>query len=338
MFFCFPVTAAALSPSLTTLSLLSPSAAPAAPVTNFEAALPSSHYAHLSKEAGLSGGHVIMLGADGASAAAAREALAAYPGGLQVGGGITPATAPAWIDAGAAAVIVTSYVFRDGRLDEDRLGAMVDAVGRDRLVLDLSCRKRPVGGGGGGVGGVGGRGRASSPSPDPSADPATAAWEYVVVADRWQTFTDTAVSPATLAALGGAAGELLVHGVDVEGLRLGVDADLVGLLGAACPVPVTYAGGVAAMVRVGEGGRGVRVSSHLSLQAGGGPSSLSEPTHLLSLFLSLRPFRPTWRPSPPRRAGGWTSRSAPPWTSLAGTWRSRRWWRGRGGRRGQGRE
>lgn len=293
-------------------SPLSPSAAPAAPVTNFEASLPSSHYARLYKEAGLSGGHVIMLGADGASAAAAREALAAYPGGLQVGGGITPATAPAWIDAGAAAVIVTSYVFRDGRLDEGRLGAMVDAVGRDRLVLDLSCRKRPVGGGGGGVGGVGGRGRASSPSPVPSADPATAAWEYVVVADRWQTFTDTAVTPATLAALGGAAGELLVHGVDVEGLRLGVDADLVGLLGAACPVPVTYAGGVAAMVRVGEGGRGVRVSSHLSLQAGGPPHlSLNPLISSLSFSLSAHLGRPGDRRRRVGRAGGRHGRLRP---------------------------
>lgn len=197
-----------------------------------------------------------MLGADGASASAAREALAAFPGGLQVGGGITPATAPSWIDAGAAAVIVTSYVFRDGRLDEDRLGAMVDAVGRDRLVLDLSCRKRARCGGGGGNASASATAASDAlPPPAPTSDPA--AWEYVVVADRWQTFTDTPVDAGSLARLGSACSELLVHGVDVEGMRLGVDGDLVGLLGRCCPVPCTYAGGVAAMVRArGERGAG----------------------------------------------------------------------------------
>jgi phosphoribosylformimino-5-aminoimidazole carboxamide ribotide isomerase len=240
------------------------------PITNFTAALPSSHYARLYKDAGLGGGHVIMLGADGASAAAAREALAAFPGGLQVGGGITPSTAPAWIDAGAAAVIVTSYVFVDGRLDEGRLEAMVGAVGRERLVLDLSCRKRQRQGAGAGAAGDG---TASPPSPS-SPSPPSPAWEYVVVADRWQTFTDTPVNAGTLGALGSACCELLVHGVDVEGMRLGVDADLVALLGAACPVPVTYAGGVAAMgdletVASASGGRvDVTVGSALDIFGG----------------------------------------------------------------------
>ena len=256
-----------------------------------------------------------MLGADAASEKAAREALAAFPGGLQVGGGITPSTAPAWIDAGAAAVIVTSYVFRDGRLCEDRLGEMVAAVGRERLVLDLSCRKRRIGG-------------APAPSgapPSTSAASDAAAWEYVVVADRWQTFTDTAVDARSLAHLSSACFELLVHGVDVEGMRLGVDAGLVGLLGEACPVPCTYAGGVAAMVRRKGEGAGARERESLSPGARVGLNLLS----LSSLFT----HRPTSTPSRRRPAAASTSPSAPPWTFSGATWGSRRWWGGAGGNR-----
>jgi phosphoribosylformimino-5-aminoimidazole carboxamide ribotide isomerase len=316
------LTTTTITPSLS-LSKHNSAASPAAPITNFEAALPSSHYAELYKAAGLTGGHVIMLGADAASAAAARAALAAFPGGLQVGGGVTPDTAPAWIDAGAAAVIVTSYIFVNGVLDEGRLDAMVRAVGRDRLVLDLSCRRRPKNlkkdGKNGGEGG------------DDGEDD-----EYVVVADRWQTFTDTPVTPASLAALGAAAGELLVHGVDVEGMRLGVDSELVELLGKHCPVPATYAGGVATMVScVGF------FSACFGVADSAPRSSLCFPLtlHPSILFhsLSFPPLRPTWTPSRPRREAGWTSPSAARWTSLAGTCGSRRWWPGRRRRRG-GRE
>lgn len=69
-----------------------------------------------------------MLGADDASRAAALGALAAYPGGLQLGGGVTADNAAEWLDAGASHVIVTSYVFRDGRLEEGRLADLVRCV------------------------------------------------------------------------------------------------------------------------------------------------------------------------------------------------------------------
>jgi phosphoribosylformimino-5-aminoimidazole carboxamide ribotide isomerase len=143
--------------------------------------------------------------------AAATEALAAWPGGLQVGGGMTAANARTWLDRGAARVIVTSWLFTDGRLRRDRLDTLVAAVGADRVVLDLSCRVRDG--------------------------------EHVVVVDRWQRFTDVVLTEAVLGELAPFCAEYLVHGVDVEGLAQGIDIDLVRKLAAWSPLPVTYAGG-----------------------------------------------------------------------------------------------
>jgi phosphoribosylformimino-5-aminoimidazole carboxamide ribotide isomerase len=233
-----------------TLADLEPAdgSAAAAPLrTNFESARPSSDFAEMYRADGLPGGHVIMLGADAASAAAARAALAAWPGGLQLGGGVTAANAGAWLDAGASHVIVTSAVFREGRLDAGRLAELVAAVGRARLVLDLSCRRRAADG------------------------------RYVVVTDRWQRWSDLEVDAASLAALGASCDELLVHGVDVEGKQLGIDDALVALLGAHAPVPVTYAGGarsLADLERVAAAGGGrvdVTVGSALDFFGGALP-------------------------------------------------------------------
>lgn len=142
---------------------------------------------------------------------AAREALAAWPGGLQIGGGINGVNARAWLDAGASHVIITSWVFREGRLDWERLRELISKIGKERLVLDLSCRKR------------GG--------------------EYFVVTDRWQKFTDLKVEKERLGKLAQYCDEFLVHAVDVEGLCEGVDAELVKDLGEWTPIPTTYAGG-----------------------------------------------------------------------------------------------
>ena len=228
-------------------------AAPSA-VTNFEAREPPAAFARRYARDALAGGHVIMLGGGDAQEAAAREALAAFPGGLQVGGGVTAANARSLLDAGAAAVIVTSFVFRDGRVDRDRLAEIEAAAGRERLVLDLSCRKRRRAAGA--EGGAGGE------------------FEYVVVTDRWQTWTDCVVDAALLADLGAHCAEFLVHGVDVEGLRQGVEDALVELLGAHSPVPVTYAGGVRDMAdvervaRLGGGRVDVSVGSALDIFGG----------------------------------------------------------------------
>jgi len=177
--------------------------------TNFISERPSSYFADRYRRDGLQGGHVIMLGAG--NERAALEALRTYPGGLHVGGGIHSKNAAQYLDAGASHVIVTSWVFRDGRLDWQRLEELVAQIGRNRLVLDLSCRRRGA--------------------------------AYFVVTDRWQKFTDLEVTQETLARLSGYCAEFLVHGVDVEGLCQGIDESLVTLLANYAPIPTTYAGG-----------------------------------------------------------------------------------------------
>ncbi|KAM1079008.1 hypothetical protein ACFX10_013854 [Malus domestica] len=156
-------------------------------VTNFVSDKSAAEYAKMYKEDGLTGGHVIMLGADPLSRAAAIEALHAYPGGLQVGGGINSENSLNYIEEGASHVIVTSYVFNNGQMDLERLKDLVLVVGKERLVLDLSCRKRD--------------GR------------------YAIVTDRWQKFSDVNLDEEILNFLANYADEFLVHGVDVEGKK-----------------------------------------------------------------------------------------------------------------------
>ena len=172
---------------------------------NFVSEQDAAWYAKLYQEDGLKGGHVILLnGADSpyyeATKAQALKALKAYPGGLQIGGGIHPDNAAEYLDAGASQVIVTSYVFKNGRIQYENLEKMLAAVGRDRLVLDLSCRKK---------GGA-----------------------YYIVTDRWQKFTDVQVTPALLDELSGKCSEFLIHAVDVEGKASGIETELAKMLGA----------------------------------------------------------------------------------------------------------
>jgi phosphoribosylformimino-5-aminoimidazole carboxamide ribotide isomerase len=210
--------------------------------TRFIASHPAAWFAEQYRRDGLWGGHVIMLGPG--NEAPARAALAAFPGGLQVGGGITADNAAAWLDAGASHVIVTSWIFQAGELHAERLAALVRAVGVSRLVLDLSCRVR--------------------------------AGSYWVVTDRWQTFTRLALHPTVLATLADSCAEFLVHAADVEGLCRGIDERLVTQLGAASPIPVTYAGGATSLAdletvtRLGNGRVDLTIGSALDLFGGAG--------------------------------------------------------------------
>ncbi len=210
--------------------------------TNFVSDQPAEHYAALYRRDRLKGGHVIMLGPG--NEAQARAALGAYPGGLQLGGGIRADNASAWLDAGASHVIVTSWLFRQGRFDQARLDTLVRAVGAGRLVLDLSCRAK---------GGV-----------------------YFVVADRFQRFTDMRLNRETLVGFSESCAEFLVHAVDVEGLGLGIDEQLVALLAEAAPVPVTYAGGARSLMdletvtRLGGGKVHLTIGSALDIFGGTG--------------------------------------------------------------------
>src|SRR5450631_2246250 len=184
--------------------------------TNFVSEKSAAWFAGLYKRDGLTGGHVIMLGSG--NEAEARSALATFPGGLHIGGGVNAANARGWLDAGASHVIVTSWVFREGRVDWARLDELVKAIGKEKLVLDLSCRGKPLTW----------RDATLSPS-DGERDGVRG--DYFVVTDRWQKFTELAVNEETLERFSGFCAEFLVHAVDVEGLCRGIDGELVGKLG-----------------------------------------------------------------------------------------------------------
>ncbi len=184
---------------------------------NFVSEQDAAFYAKMYRDAGILGGHIILLNAkDSEYYEATKEqallALSTYPKGLQIGGGITAENAVSFLEAGASHVIVTSYVFRDGRIDYERLMQLVELVGKEHLVLDLSCRKRGE--------------------------------DYYIVTDRWQKFTEEKVTLSLLNRLKDYCDEFLIHAVDVEGKAKGIETELVQLLGEWDEIPVTYAGGV----------------------------------------------------------------------------------------------
>ena len=192
---------------------------------NFVSEQDAAFYAALYQKNKLKGGHIILLNSYDSpyyeeTQKQALAALQAYPGGLQVGGGITPENAGDYLNAGASHVIVTSYVFREGRIDYDRLEKLVQAVGKEHLVLDLSCRKKDG--------------------------------AYYIVTDRWQKFTDECVTEELLDRLQGYADEFLIHAVDVEGKASGIECGLVELLGNWNKIPVTYAGGIGSFENLKE--------------------------------------------------------------------------------------
>ncbi|KAI0560797.1 Histidine biosynthesis [Gracilaria domingensis] len=183
------------------------------PETNFETDMSPAYFASMYRDDRLPGGHVIMLGPGNEETAC--QALQAFPGGMHVGGGIQPSTCARFLEAGASHVIVTSYVFREGTIVWERVDEMIRTVGKNRLVLDVSCRKRDG--------------------------------EYFVCTDRWQKWTDFKLNARNFERLGNRCDEILVHAVDLEGKRSGIDLELIRLLASWATVPVTYAGGVQTM-------------------------------------------------------------------------------------------
>jgi phosphoribosylformimino-5-aminoimidazole carboxamide ribotide isomerase len=214
---------------------------------NFVAPQNATYFAELYRKKGLAGGHVIMLNRPGsehyeATLAEALAALAAFPGGFQLGGGVTADNAERFLAAGASHVIVTSYVFFEGKINYQNLEKLRSAIGKERIVLDLSCRQR--------------NGR------------------YYIVTDRWTRFTEVEVGAENLAALAEYCAEYLVHAVDVEGRAAGIDEELVKILGACDGLPVTYAGGIADLSdiekirRLGQGRLDYTVGSALDIFGG----------------------------------------------------------------------
>ncbi len=210
--------------------------------TNFVSEKSAAWFAELYRRDGLTGGHVIQLGPGNDTAA--RAALAAYPGGLHLGGGVNAQNARGWLVAGASHVIVTSWVFREGGVDWARLDELVKTIGGDKLVLDLSCRKRGE--------------------------------KYFVVTDRWQKFTELEVNAKTLEKFSIYCAEFLIHAVDVEGLCRGIDRELVQKLGEWTPIPMTYAGGANSLAdleevtRLGGGKVDLTIGSALDIFGGSG--------------------------------------------------------------------
>ena len=214
---------------------------------NFVADQDGAWYAGFYQKDGLKGGHVILLnGVDSPYYEATRKqalrALNAYPKGLQIGGGIHDRNAESYLDAGASHVIVTSFVFKDGQMREDNLQKLVNAVGKEHLVLDLSCRKKDG--------------------------------AYYIVTDRWQKFTQVQLTPRVLDELSESCAEFLIHAVDVEGKASGIEKDLAAMLGAWNRIPVTYAGGVGSfqdledLKRLGQDHLDVTIGSALDLFGG----------------------------------------------------------------------
>lgn len=214
---------------------------------NFVATQDAAFYAKLYRKSNIRGGHIILLNKAGSvfyeeDVEQARAALEAYPGGLQIGGGITADNAGQFLNMGASHVIVTSYVFRNGQVDYDRLKKLYTTVGKKHLVLDLSCRKKDD--------------------------------RYYIVTDRWQKFTEEVVCADTIERLQSYADEFLVHAVDVEGKANGVEEELIGILSECADIPITYAGGVGSyddietIRRLGKGQLHVTIGSALDLFGG----------------------------------------------------------------------
>ena len=214
---------------------------------NFVSEQGAADFARMYQKDGIKGGHIILLNAKDseyfeATKQQALEALRAYPGGLQIGGGITAENARFYLKQGASHVIVTSYVFKDGKINYQNLDKLVAAAGKEHIVLDLSCRYQNDG--------------------------------YYIVTDRWQRFTEEKVSLELLDKLSAYCDEFLVHAVDVEGKQSGIQKELVELLGTWGKIPITYAGGVhdfADLKEIKELGNGklhVTIGSALDLFGG----------------------------------------------------------------------
>lgn len=214
---------------------------------NFVATQDAAFFANLYQRKKIKNGHVILLNHKESpyyidSKKQAFEALMAYPGGLQVGGGITPENAAEFLNQGASHVIVTSYVFKDGQIHYENLNKLVREAGRENLVLDLSCRKKEQ--------------------------------EYYIVTDRWQKYTDVRLTKKTMEELSAYCDEFLIHAVDVEGKASGIEEELAGMLGEYETLPVTYAGGIhsmedlALLKKLGQGRVHATIGSALDIFGG----------------------------------------------------------------------
>ena len=212
---------------------------------NFVSDKSPASFAELYRQHQLTGGHIIQLGQTPGNKQAALNALAAWPGGMQIGGGITLENAAEWLTAGASHIIVTSWLFApDGSFMPERLSQLTAEIGKENLVIDLSCRRTQAG--------------------------------WTVAMNRWQTLTDLHITPENLDHIAAHCDELLVHAADVEGLCKGIDQELVQMLGQWSKLPITYAGGAATIADIhltqqhSQGNVDITVGSALDIFGGKG--------------------------------------------------------------------
>jgi len=164
---------------------------------------------------------------------------------MQIGGGITLENATEWMNAGASHLIVTSWLFSpEGKFLPERLSQLTSEIGKENLVIDLSCRRTKQG--------------------------------WTVAMNRWQTLTDLNITTENLNHIADHCDELLVHAADVEGLCKGIDQELVQMLGQWAKIPITYAGGAATMADIqltqesSAGNVDITVGSALDIFGGSG--------------------------------------------------------------------
>ena len=188
-------------------------------VENFVSTKSPEWYADFFRKDGFSGGHIIMLGKGNEKAAL--SALATWPMGFHIGGGISPENSKRFLDAGASHVIVTSYVFVDGKFDLERLKEISQFVGKSRLVIDISCALKDDD-------------------------------RYFVKTDKWTKWTDFEVNKENVRILSDYCSEILVHAISVEGKQSGIDSGLLRLLSEVVDIPVTYAGGISSIEEIQE--------------------------------------------------------------------------------------
>ena len=191
-------------------------------IDNFVSDHSAGYYAALFQRKNITGGHIVLLNAPDspqyeATRKQALEALSVWPGGMQLGGGVNAENAEFWLNAGASHVVVTTYAFSGGKINFEHLEALRSAVGREHIVLDVSCKKKEQD-----------------------------STHYFIVTDRWQNMTDVELNTQTLGTLSAYCDEFLIHAADVEGRQKGIEAGVVEILGEFEGRPMTYAGGVRA--------------------------------------------------------------------------------------------
>ena len=183
------------------------------PETNFISDHSAVYFADMFYRDGLTGGHVIMLGPNNEQAAT--EALQAFPNAFHIGGGVSLENAQFWLEKGAKAVIISSRLFNGTDFSMESLQAFTDLIGKDKIILDLSCRL------------VEGRFRAMT--------------------NKWNTVTNLIVDEKKIDELSTHCAEFLIHAVEIEGTGSGPDWELLNMLARCESSIITYAGGISSL-------------------------------------------------------------------------------------------